>query len=184
MPILSITMRSQDLDNTNNAEKTIKLEQTYKMRYMKLLHIYHNIDNANISDSSGTSTNSILFAKIDFLNGQNAVYTEINNNEVIEHNGMICLGETIKDSNTSTFRDAYKVLHEGKDLLYINQPFKIQLFKLESVDVAEGNTDLQVYKDSESHLIKPITQDQFRGNLNSAGQYLSLVFEYQEDYSQ
>jgi len=183
MPILAINMRSQDLDAGDRAKKTIKLENTYKMRYLKLLHIYHNIDNQNISNGEGTSRNGILFARIGFLNGQNALLTEIQDRQVIEHAGVVCLGETTKEADSNTFRDCYKVLHDGKDLLYINKPFEIELFKLESVDPAHDNTDEAVYNATGSHLIKPITKTQFQGALDSPGQYISFIFEYTEDTS-
>jgi len=190
MPILNFSIRSQDLDNNNDggtstrpAEKTIKLERTFKMKYLKLLHIYHNISNANISDDEGTSENTILFAKISFLNVNNTVFYEHKNKEVIEHGGMICLGETIKTEGESVFKETYKVLHDGKQILYINQPFTIQLYKLQASDPAVGNTDVAVYNSSESHLIKPINIQEFRGGLDSAGQYISFTFEFQEDYS-
>ena len=249
MPILSICMRSQDLDNDgDSATKTFRLESTKKLNYLKLLHIYHNIDNRNISDSAGTSNNSIIFAKFGFLNSNNAVYyenlveetfnltggsevsdgslvagrryviktvgtsdftgvgattnvvgviftstgtngggngkvVEASNNSVIrEHQGLVCLGETIKDANTNTFRDAYKVLHDGGSNLYLNQPFRIDLFKLETVDPSVSNSVQSEYDSTNSHLVKPITKSEFRGGLDSGGQYISFVFEYKEDY--
>ena len=145
MPILNFTVRSQDIDNkdagatsTAPAKKTIRLEQHLKLKYLKLLHIYHNLDNSNISDGDGTSNNTILFAKISFLNGKNSVFFEYNNGQIIEHAGMICLGETIKDENSSVFKDLYKVLHDGKQLLYLNQPFSVELFKIRSLYVVAG----------------------------------------------
>jgi len=57
MPILNFTVRSQDIDNkdaaadsTAPAKKTIRLEQHLKIKYLKLLHIYHNLDNSNMKD--------------------------------------------------------------------------------------------------------------------------------------
>ena len=188
MPILNFTVRSQDIDNkdagatsTAPAKKTIRLEQHLKLKYLKLLHIYHNLDNSNISDGDGTSNNTILFAKISFLNGKNSVFFEYNNGQIIEHAGMICLGETIKDENSSVFKDLYKVLHDGKQLLYLNQPFEVSLFKLVAVDPAVGNTDISVYNATNSHKIEPITIPEFRGTLDGPGQYISFTFEYQED---
>jgi len=190
MPILNMCIRSQDLDgatdaadDTRQAKKTIKLQDGYKMRFLKLLHVYHNINNTNISDGEGTSDNTILFAKISFLNGNNSVFFEFNGQQTIEHNGMICLGETVKEEHQSVFKDMYKVLHDGKQLLYINQPFEISLFKLTSVDAGADNTDLATYNATGSHTIKPISINEFRGSLASAGQFISFTFEYQEDYS-
>ena len=189
MPILNLTIRSQDLDFSTDlasdsriAQKTFKFERTFKMKYLKLLHVFHNINNTDISDGQGTSDNTILFAKLSFLNANNSVYYESDGKTTIEHAGTICLGETTKDSHTSTYKDMYKVLHDGSQLLYLNQPFTIQLFKLESVDPTSANTDIAVYNTSKSHLIKPISIDEFRGSLDSAGQYLSLTFEYNEEY--
>lgn len=188
MAILNFTIRSQDIDNkdasntdTRGVKKTIKLEQHLKIRYLKLLHIYHNLDNSNISDGDGTSNNTILFAKISFLNGKNSVFFEYDGNRTIEHAGMICLGETIKDEHSSVFKDLYKVLHDGKELLYINQPFSVELFKLVAVDPDPTNTDVSVYNNTLSHKIEPITIPEFRGPLNGPGQYISFTFEYQED---
>ena len=190
MGILNFSIRSQDLDNNADpdgsiriAEKTIKLEKTFKMKYLKLLHIYHNITNANISDDEGTSENTILFAKISFLNTENSVFYEHKNNQVIEHGGMICLGETVRDEGASVFKELYKVLHDGKQILFLNQPFTIRLFKLQAADPAVGNTTVATYNSSESHLLKPINISEFRGPLDSAGQYVSFTFEYSEDYS-
>jgi len=188
MAILNFTIRSQDVDHasesatdTRQAQKTIKLEQHLKIKYLKLLHIYHNLDNSNISDGDGTSNNTILFAQISFLNGKNSVFFEYESGKTIEHAGMICLGETIKEEHSSVFKDLYKVLHDGKQLLYINQPFTVKLFKLVAVDPAVGNTDLAVYNATKSHKIEPISIQEFRGELDGPGQYISFTFEYQED---
>lgn len=188
MAILNFTIRSQDVDfagesatDTRQAQKTIKLEQHLKIKYLKLLHIYHNLDNSHISDGDGTSNNTILFAQISFLNGKNSVFFEYESGKTIEHAGMICLGETIKDEASSVFKDLYKVLHDGKQLLYINQPFTIKLFKLVAIDPAVDNTDLSVYNATKSHKIEPVSIQEFRGPLDGPGQYISFTFEYQED---
>ena len=59
MPIINFTVRSQDLDykddsltDTRIARKTIRFERSFKMKYMKLLHIYHNINNVNMGSNS------------------------------------------------------------------------------------------------------------------------------------
>ena len=193
MPILNLTMRSQDLDggdNSNNAsliaKKTFNLQRTFRIKYLKLLHIYHNIDYANIhSEEDSDMANTILFARISFLNGNNSVFYEnlIENNipTLREHQGMICLGGTIDKPNTNIFKDMFKVLHDGKEFLYINSPFTIELFKLDTRTPAEGNTNLSTYNSTPSHLIVPVSQSEFRGNLDSSGQMISFVFEYTED---
>ncbi len=193
MPILAFTMRSQDIDGgkqaTNGhliAKKTIRLEKPYKMKYLKCLHVYHNLSYTNIHAEDGASSmaNTILFAKISFLNSNNCVYYEsVDNGEIREHPQMICIGETIKEDNKNTYRDMYKVLHDGTDKLWINEPFEVSLYQLSSKDPDDENISLATYNAIESHLIVPVTQDQFRGPLNSGGQYISFVFEYLEDYS-
>lgn len=190
MPLLNFTIRSQDVDNnadpnttTRQAQKTVKLEKTYKMKYLKLLHLYHNITNTSILDGDGTSENTIIFCKIGFLNGQNSVYYEFKDGNTIEHSGMLCLGETVKEEHQSVYKDMYKVLHDGKQTLFINQPFTISLFKLVPTDPATDNTDIAVYNAIGSHTIQPITIPEFRGNLDGAGHFISLTFEYQEDYT-
>tara|TARA_R100000951_G_scaffold436_1_gene2060 strand:- start:1609 stop:2181 length:573 start_codon:yes stop_codon:yes gene_type:complete len=189
MPILSFTVRSQDLDNpsdhtTQVATKTIKLPKTYKMKYLKLLHCYHNINFTNIHNEDDVSqqSNTILFASFGFLNGQNAVLFENDNNEVYEHSGLVCIGETVDKPNTCSFRDTYKVLH-SKELLYLREPFKITLFQLRCRDPTDTNSDIDVYNATGSHKIVPITVDQFRGPLTSGGQFISFVFEYEDDQS-
>ena len=201
MPLLTFTMRSQDLDGghvadngTQHAKKTIRLERPFKMKYLKLLHIYHNISYTSIHNTANESTmgNTILFAKISFLNSNNSIVYESviesdgvfrpSKSSIREHNGFICLGETIKEENMNTFRDAYKVLHDGQDKLYINAPFTIELYQLGGKDPAHDNESLSDYNDMSSHLIEPVTQDQFRGPLNQGGHYVSFIFEYVEDY--
>ena len=189
MGILNFTIRSQDLDfsvdavasDGRQAQKTIKLQDTYKMKYLKLLHIYHNINNINISDGEGTGANTILFCQISFLNANNSVFIEMDGTKTREHAGMLCLGESVKDENECVFKDLYKVLHDGRELLFINQPFTIKLFKLTSKDPDADNTDIATYNSTGSHLIEPITIKEFQGDLAESGQFLSLTFEYQED---
>ena len=55
MPILNVSFRSQDMDlgaGTSTAKKTFKLNRTYKFKYLKLLHIYHNIHFSNIHNTN------------------------------------------------------------------------------------------------------------------------------------
>ena len=150
MPILNFTIRSQDIDHSDStlngtdarsAKKTIRLEHGLKLKYLKLLHIYHNLDNTHISDGDGTSNNTILFSKISFLNANNSVFYEYDDGNTIEHAGMICLGETI----------------------------------------TAGNTNVASYNGTKSHKIEPITIQEFRGGMDSPGQYISFTFEYKED---
>lgn len=187
MPILSFTMRSQDLDNptgdtTQTARKTIKLREHYKMKYLKLLHIYHNINFTNIHNELDVSqaTNTILFCKLSFLNGEQAIFYESEANDTRIHNGLICLGETVSEEHKTTFRDSYKVLH-SKGLLFLREPFTIELFQLRTIDPAADNSTVSTFNTTGSHLITPITASQFRGPLNSGGQFISFVFEYEED---
>ena len=189
MPILSFSVRSQDIDNptthtTQSVKKTINLTDTYKMKYLKLLHIFHNINFTHIHDEDDTSqaANTILFAKFSFLNGNQAVFFEGPRNQPIIHNGLVCLGETVAKENETTFRDAYKVLH-SKGLLYIKEPFSVELFQLRAIDPSATNENLDTYNATGSHLIVPITADQFRGPINSGGQFITFVMEYEEDSS-
>jgi len=193
MPILNIAMRSQDLDggdDANNAtriaKKTFNLQRTFRIKYLKLLHIYHNIEYSNIhSEGDSEMANTILFARISFLNGNNSVFYEnlVENGipATREHQGMICLGSTIDKVATNVFKDMFKVLHDGKEHLYINSPFTIELFKLDSRSPATDNSNLATYNATTSHLIVPITQSEFRGTLDSSGQMISFIFEYNED---
>ena len=189
MPILSFTMRSQDIDNpadhtSQTATKTINLKQTFKMKYLKLLHLYTNISYTEIHDGDQISQaeNTILFAKISFLNSKQSQYFESVGGELREHSGMICLGESVSDPHKTTFRDAYKVLH-SKGTLYINEPFTIQLFQLRSLEASPTNSDVATYNAVDSHSIVPITCSEFRGSLNGPGQFISFVFEYDDDES-
>ena len=190
MPIINFTVRSQDLDykddsltDTRIARKTIRFERSFKMKYMKLLHIYHNINNVNMGSNSAQNSNTIIFCKISFLNGNNAVYYETIDGVVKEHNGLICLGETVKNEHETTFKDCYKVLHDGKETLYVNQPFTVEFYKLDAVDASSGNALLATYNSTNSHTIQPVSINEFRGGMDSAGQFISFTFEYTEDYT-
>ena len=188
MPILSFSMRSQDIDNAPSetssiAIKTIKLNETYKMKYLKLLHIYHNLNSTEIHDGDSISEaqNTILFAKLSFLNSQQAVFYEVDaSGQLLQHNGLFCLGESVKEENQTIFRDCYKVLH-SKGVLNINEPFTIQLYQLRSIEPAATNSDVAVYNAVNSHTIAPLSCSEFRGALNGPGQFISFVMEYEED---
>ena len=188
MPILSFSMRSQELDNPSTetdtiATKTIKLNETYKMKYLKLLHIYHNLDYTQIHDDSASNqaSNTILFAKFSFLSGKQSIFYEFKDNELVAHPGLVCLGESVKNPHETTFRDSYKVLH-SKGILYIREPFTIQLFQLRSLEPDDvDNTAIATYNAVQSHTIEPIICSEFRGSLGGVGQFVSFVFEYDED---
>ena len=79
-------------------------------------------------------------------------------------------------------KDCYKILHDGKETLYINQPFTVEFYKLDAVDAAVDNELLAIYNSTESHTIQPISINEFRGTMDSAGQFISFTFEYTEDY--
>jgi len=209
MPILQLSMRSQDLDNGDNftatsefqiAKKTFRLNETYKMKYLKLLHVYHNLASANLVDGGG-SANTIIFVKISFLTSGQSVFFEsrhkknaagdaILGSTVETESGLLCLGKTTDDINTIEFRDMYKMLHnDAKNPLIINQPFSIELYKLidrsdtTNVVAASGLTAANVtaYNVVDSHVIVPIQQTEFRGGMDGIGQFINLIFEYTND---
>ena len=206
MPILQLSMRSQDLDGGNDvnnngsiAKKTFRLNKTFKLKYLKLLHVYTNINSANIING-GDMANTIIFAKISFLSDYHSVFYEnthlldgsgnINGNTMESNGGFICLGKSVDSANTIDFRDMYKMLHQdAKKPLYINQPFTIELFKLADASddtngIPEGGLTaniLQTYNKLDSHKLTPITQGEFRGATDSAGQFIKLIFEYADD---
>lgn len=206
MPILQLSMRSQDLDGGNSvsnklliAKKTFRLNKTFKFKYLKLLHVYTNIATQNIING-GDMSNTIIYARISFLNEGHSTFYEnthildssgnITGNNMESNGGFLCLGKSVDSVNTIDFRDMYKLLHQdSKKLLHINQPFTIELFKLaDASDSTNQITDsgltaglLQTYNKLDSHKIQPITQDEFRGSLDGPGQMLKLIFEYAED---
>jgi hypothetical protein len=205
MPILQLNMRSQDIDgnnlvaNQNNiAKKTFRLNRNYKFKFLKMLHLYTNISSENIIDG-GETTNTILFCKISFLGESNAVLYEsehilsgsdIVGNETIANGGYLCLGKSVDSINQIDFRDVYKTLHNNaKNPIVINQPFTIELFKLQDVSDDSNTTPesglsaniLSTYNKLESHRIVPITQKDFRGTTNGVGQFITFIFEYEED---
>ena len=63
MPLLSITVKASELALD---EVLIKLERAYKFTELKLLHIYHNIDSANITANSGKDATQqcLLFIRL------------------------------------------------------------------------------------------------------------------------
>tara|TARA_R100000149_G_C5815764_1_gene97126 strand:- start:91 stop:723 length:633 start_codon:yes stop_codon:yes gene_type:complete len=207
MPIFQLSMRSQDLDNGNLAAtefkpavKTFRLQQTFKMKYLKLLHIYTNLNSVNLING-GNSANTIIYARISFLNADQSVFfqsrhrlnaggTAIVGDEMESNSGFICLGKSVDDVNHIDFRDMYKVLHNNaRKPIYINQPFTIELFKLSDEQdttntVADtGLTDANVfnYNKLDSHILQPITISEMRGNLDGIGQFINFIFEYEND---
>ena len=209
MPILQLSMRSQDLDGGNvftatsefnPAKKTFRLNETYKFKYLKLLHVYHNLASANLIDGGG-SANTIIFVKLSFLTSGQSVFFEskhtknadedaILGSTIESESGLLCLGKTTDEINTIEFRDMYKMLHnDAKNPLVLNQPFTIELFKLidrqstSNIVAASGLTaaNITTYNLVDSHVIVPITQSEFRGGYDGIGQFINMIFEYTND---
>ena len=44
-----------------------------------------------------------------------------------------------------------------------------------------GNTDISTYNALNSHTISPITCSEFRGAIDGVGQFISFIFEYDQD---
>ena len=61
MPLLSLTMRASEL---SKGTVNIKLDRDYKFTLLKLLHVYHNIDSVNLSDSSDKTQEALLFIRL------------------------------------------------------------------------------------------------------------------------
>ncbi len=61
MPLLSITIKSEELAQD---EVSILLEKEYDFTELKLLHVYHNIDSASMTDDSDMTQEVLLFIKL------------------------------------------------------------------------------------------------------------------------
>ena len=60
MPLLTISIKEEDLQK----KTTILLERPYLFRHLKLLHIYHNIDAINFSNSIDKTQQCQLFVRL------------------------------------------------------------------------------------------------------------------------
>ena len=61
MPLLSITIKSEELIQD---EVSILLEKEYDFTELKLLHVYHNVDSANLTDASDMTQEVLLFVRL------------------------------------------------------------------------------------------------------------------------
>lgn len=158
MPCLSIMVKGDDLATTN----TFKLRRSLKVKYLKLLHCYHNINATELSVTLDRTQERLIFARFNFLNADNYDNFE-------ENHSYVSLGATKEGTSKSlVVRDLYKVLLD-KPVIELRGDLKITLFYLNHL----GDMTQFLPADFKS---KAEVTSASSGNTN----FMNLILEYEE----
>lgn len=159
MAILSFTIKGNDIGLIDG--KRIKLDRHRKLKYLKLLHIYHNLETSNLSTEDDRDQQRVLFCSLSFLN-TDEVYN------ATEENTLLNVGSTKHTADgTIVNRDLYKVLYNG-GCKYINSDIVVKFF----------------YLDHNAQL-KQLSEDDVIGTSEDGNSsYFSFTFEIQEIFTQ
>lgn len=159
MGILSFTVKGNDIGLIDG--KRIKLDKHKKLKYLKLLHIYHNLETSNLSTEDDRDQQRILFCNFSFIN-TDEVY-----NATEENTFLTVSGTKHSSDGTVINRDLYKVLYNG-GCKYLNDDIIVKFY----------------YLDHDAN-IKQLTSDDVVGSSDEGNtSYFSFTFEYQEIYNQ
>lgn len=159
MPILSFTVKGTDIGLSDGVR--IKLDKHKKIKYLKMLHIYHNLETSNLSTEDDRDQQRVLFCNLNIIN-TDEVYN------ATEENTFLTIGGT-KHATDGTIvnRDLYKVLYQG-GCKYLNEDIIVKFYYLDH--------DANIKQFTSSDVVG--TSDE--GNTS----YFSFTFEYTEIYSQ
>ncbi len=152
MPILNIVLQG-DL-----TKQKVKLDRRYNFKFLKLLHIYHNINSKLFSktayrdnglvDSNIQDHQRLIFCKMNILNADNCDTYIIDpdlsagdQNNITD--SQICFGLTKHNTDAnSVFKDLYKVLISGIPKQIDQQlEFKLSTINSKGVLVALESAD-------------------------------------------
>tara|TARA_R100000951_G_scaffold39063_1_gene32945 strand:+ start:4585 stop:5064 length:480 start_codon:yes stop_codon:yes gene_type:complete len=159
MAILSFTVKGADIGKIDGHR--VKLHRSMKIKYLKLLHIYHNIETSNLSTEDDRDQQRVIFASLNFVNSD-----EVYNST--EENNFITIGGTKHDtSGQITNRDLYKVLFNG-GCKYLNQDIIIKFY----------------YLDHDAQIKQFTASDVVAVGADGNSSYISLSFEYTEVFGQ
>ena len=158
MPCLSLMLKGSELVG----EHQFNIRRPLKVKYMKLLHFYSNIDSAgfnNTSAATGTKTQQrLLFAKINFINSD--MYDNFD-----EGHSYVSLGASKWGGKEMLTRDLFKLL--------IDKP----------VIKIEGDIRIRIYYMDASATLQPLTSSDVittQTANKSEVTFANLIIEYEE----
>ena len=159
MGILSFTVKGSDIGLNDGA--IVKLDRHRKIKYLKLLHIYHNLETANLSIEDDRDQQRIIFCSLNFINSD-----EVYN--ATEENNFLTIGGTKHSSDgTIVNRDLYKVLYNG-GCKYLNSDIIVKFF----------------YLDHNAEIKQFTSDDVISTSADGNTSIFSLSFEYSEVFGQ
>jgi len=162
MGVFSILMKGDDLVG----DYSVKLRKGRNLKYLKLLHLYTNINSSQFKADGNTkqavNAERLLFAKFSFLNTDN--YDNFN-----EANSYVSLGASAHGSKTDKLitRDLYKILLD-KPIIRLEGQIVVRIYFLDSDGVIRPLKS----KDIVSSVATPL--------LSTELSFLNLILEYEE----
>ena len=136
MPCLSLMLKGSELVG----EHQFNLRRTLKVKYLKLLHFYSNIDSAgfgNTDAATGTKYQQrLLFCKMNFINSE--MYDNFD-----EGHSYVSLGATKCGGKEMLSRDLYKVLLD-KPTIHLQGDIRIRFYYLDAGAVLQPLTSADV----------------------------------------
>ena len=158
MGVISLMLKGEELGK----EHIFPLRRGYKLKYLKLLHFYTNIDSLHFKTSGiGAKTNEaerLLFARFNFINSD--MYDNFE-----EGHSYVSMGSTNHKEDKIITRDLYKVLLD-KPVIHLEGDIRIRFFYLDS------QANLQSLKTTD--IIDQTTKDA------KSKTFANIIFEYEE----
>ena len=176
MGLLNIVIRGNDIGKVTH----VKLERPMRITYLKINHIYHNLDSFNLSDATDKKQSRLMFVRmgnllnsadksITYVGDWDKMITATTNNRYYvdaDHTHGFCIGAS-KHMNSAELvsKEMFVVLHEDHIPVEWNGEFDFELLYLNKEGKLEKWTQSNTYDSST--------------NLTSTS-FINLSFEYHE----
>lgn len=161
MPCFSILLKGEELVG----EQILKIRRPLKCKYIKLLHVYTNLNSSAFNSNSTKNANTrmserLLFAKFSFINADQ--YDNFNSGH-----SYVSLGPTAhgKLNDKLVVRDLYKVLLDTP-VIHLQGDMRVRLYYLDPTGV-----------------IVPLESQDINATSSSAKpevNFMNIIIEYEE----
>jgi len=177
MPLLNVVIKGDNVGKLTS----VKTERPLKITYLKLVHIYHNLSSALLSDATDKSQQRVMFIKIgNLINSDKNTLTYVgdwdnmtakstNNMYDIDYDYIhgFCIGASKHGSSGEIVsKEMFQILYEDTNVLEWDGEFNVRLYYLDKEGLLKEWTKSQTYNATSN-------------KVNSS--FLVLQFEYHEE---